>query len=129
METYEHTIIVKNEDLDELNHVNNVRYVQWINDIAKAHWNEKATSSMLKQYYWVVLEHNIKYKNPAVLGDTILLKTYVTKAEGVTSTRIVEILNKDNGKLIVKAESNWCLISRDTNRPTRIPQDLSRLFN
>ncbi|MCJ7756968.1 MAG: thioesterase, partial [Gillisia sp.] len=33
-EIYEIGIKVTKEDLDELQHVNNVRYVQWIQDIA-----------------------------------------------------------------------------------------------
>jgi len=37
-EIYEMELKVTKEDLDELQHVNNVRYVQWIQDIAKAHW-------------------------------------------------------------------------------------------
>ena len=35
MESYEKRIRVSENDLDELKHVNNVRYVQWIQDISK----------------------------------------------------------------------------------------------
>ncbi|MGC1514312.1 MAG: acyl-CoA thioesterase, partial [Maribacter sp.] len=32
MTGFKKELIVKEEDLDDLNHVNNVRYVQWIQD-------------------------------------------------------------------------------------------------
>ena len=38
MQIFETSRIVKTNDLDELNHVNNIRYVEWVQNIAKAHW-------------------------------------------------------------------------------------------
>ena len=126
MQVYEKVITVAKEDLDELNHVNNVRYVQWIQDIAKAHWEQNATQHIKDSFFWVVVNHFIEYKSPAFLNDQILIKTYVTKSEGVTSTRVVEMY-KDN-KLLVKAETVWCLLSASTNRPTRITEEIADLF-
>ena len=82
----------------------------------------------MKNFFWVLLNHHIEYKSPAVLNDVIKLKTYVIKAEGVTSTRIVEMFNKNN-KLLVKSETHWCLISSKTLRPTRINSEIANLFN
>lgn len=128
MQIFEKLISVTKDDLDELNHVNNVRYVQWTQDIAKEHWLQYATEEILKNFFWVLLNHHIEYKSPAVLNDVIKLKTYVIKAEGVTSTRIVEMFNKNN-KLLVKSETHWCLISSKTLRPTRINSEIANLFN
>jgi len=127
MQVYEKVTTVAKEDLDELNHVNNVRYVQWIQDIAKAHWEQNATQHIKDSFFWVVVNHFIEYKSPAFLNDQILIKTYVTTSEGVTSTRAVEMY-KDN-KLLVKAETVWCLMSASTNRPTRITEEIANLFS
>lgn len=128
MQTLEKLLTVTLDDLDELNHVNNVRYVQWANDIAKAHWLQKATPKMLKNYIWVVLKHNIEYKSAALINDVIKLKTYVVSSEGVTSTRAVEMYNNATNKLLVKSETNYCLLNSNTNRPTKIPAGISELF-
>ena len=88
MKVYEYTKIVSNEDLDALNHVNNVRYVDWINEAAKLHWNLAAPKRLKDQYYWVVLRHQIDYKGPAFLNDTLLIKTFVRQSEGVKSFRV-----------------------------------------
>lgn len=127
MQVFEKSITVTKDDLDELNHVNNVRYVQWIQDIAKAHWKQNVTQPIKESFYWVVVNHFIEYKSPAFLNDQILIKTYVTTSEGVTSTRVVEMY-KDN-KLLVKAETVWCLLSASTNSPTRITEEIADLFS
>lgn len=128
MQTLEKLITVMQDDLDELNHVNNVRYMQWANDIAKAHWLTKATPEMLKDNIWVVLRHLIEYKSQAFLNDVIKLKTYVISSEGVTSIRVVEMYNSTSNKLLVKSESSYCLLNSNTNRPTKIPSEISELF-
>lgn len=126
MQVYKKSLIVSKNDLDELNHVNNVRYVQWIQDIAKAHWEQKVTQNIKDAFYWVVVNHFIEYKSPAFLNDDILIKTYVIKSEGVTSTRVVEMYKED--KLLVKAETVWCLLSTSKNRPARITTEIADLF-
>lgn len=129
MQSFTQTIQVGYEDLDELNHVNNVRYVQWINDIAKEHWLQEATSEQLKIYFWVVIKHVIHYKSAAFLKDVLKLKTYVSHSEGVTSTRVVEIYNNNTDKLLVRSETDYCLIDAKTERPSRIPVEIIDLFN
>ncbi|MBP1839793.1 acyl-CoA thioesterase [Formosa algae] len=128
MKTFELKVTVTEDDLDELNHVNNVRYVQWLQDVAKGHWQHSATPDMQAQYVWVVLEHHIYYKGEAFLGDQLQLKTYIKKSVGVKSIRVVEIYNLDTDKLLLTSETHWCLIHVDTKRPTRIPEAVKNIF-
>ncbi len=129
MQIFEKLITVTKDDLDELNHVNNVRYVKWVNDVAKEHWLQNASEDICKEYFWVLISHNIEYKNSALLNDIIKLKTYVIKTEGVTSTRIVEMYHNKTQKLLIKSETKWCLMSSKTLRPTRINLEIVNLFN
>ena len=120
---------VVSEDLDDLKHVNNVRYVQWVQDLAKAHWNSATTPLQQKENIWMLLSHHIDYKSAANINDEIHLKTYVTRSEGVTSTRIVEMFHKDSGKLIVKSETTWCLLNGNTKKPKRISPEIAAVFH
>ncbi|WP_299524021.1 thioesterase family protein [Winogradskyella sp.] len=128
MRIFEKTITVSKDDLDQLNHVNNVRYVQWVQDMAEAHWLQNTTKTIQDNYFWVLVSHHIDYKNQAVLGDVLKLKTYVSKFEGVFSFRQVEIYNATNDRLIVKSETKWCLMKVETKKPTRIPTEITTLF-
>lgn len=128
MQIFEKEIKVTQEDLDQLQHVNNVRYVQWVQDLAEEHWLSKASPEILKEYFWVLLDHHIQYKGEAKLNDIILAKTYVESSEGLYSTRIVEMYHKASNKLIVRSTTKWCLMSFVSKRPTRINETLINLF-
>ena len=128
MQIHKEFLTVIESDLDELNHVNNVRYVQWVNDIAKVHWLKMASQTMLDNYFWVLIHHQITYKSQAVLNDPILLKTFVKSSEGVTSIRIVEIYNNTSKKLLATSETKWCFMDVKTRKPIRITPDIKDLF-
>lgn len=129
MQSFQIELIVAPDDLDNLNHVNNVRYVQWVQDVAEQHWNQHASSTMLEDYFWVLLKHTIKYKNPAFSGDVLRLKTYILESGGVTCIRKVDIYNKTTDTLLAASETTWCLISQKTMKPARITDDIRTLFS
>ncbi|NNE77804.1 MAG: acyl-CoA thioesterase [Pricia sp.] len=128
MDSFQKTITVKEEDLDELNHVNNVRYVQWIQDISKEHWLASASAKMQDGIIWVVMNHDITYKNAAKLGDTIKVQTYIAQSHGATSIRIVEMHNALTSQLLVRSKTKWCLLNSKTLKPTRISDDIKNVF-
>lgn len=127
-EIYTHRRTVAADDLDEFQHVNNVRYVQWIQDIAKEHWEVRATEELKRDFFWVVVRHEIDYKKQAFLGDELLIETFVGDTTFVTSDRFVNIRNA-SGQVLVAAKSSWCLLDTQTKRPTRITDDLRRVFH
>ena len=129
MKYLEKEIIISKNDLDDLNHVNNVIYIHWVQEIAKNHWKNLVSNEIIKNYFWVLLEHEIKYLNPAFLNDKSRLKTYIEKTDGVKSSRIVEIYNKDTNKLLVTSKTIWCLINAKTGKPNRITEDIKKAFS
>ena len=126
MKSYSQTLTVTPNDLDELNHVNNVKYIEWVNQVAKAHWVTHATQQILDQYFWVLISHHIDYKQEIVLGQTVTLNTYVKSCQGVTSIRVVEILVDE--KICAYSETKWCFMNIDTKRPSRISPEIIALF-
>ncbi len=115
---------VTKEDLDINNHVNNVQYVQWIQDISEEHWLHCEDFLDNKGYVWFVLSHFVEYKKPSVDGDILTIETFVESFEGSVSNRAVEIRNAETGKMLVKSLTRWCLINPERNRPMRIPQEI-----
>jgi acyl-CoA thioester hydrolase len=126
---FEHTLTVKASDIDNLNHVNNVVYLQWVQDVASAHWEIMATAEMKRMYSWVVLKHEIEYFAPAFLGNELMVRTWVEKSEGVRSERHVEISSMETNKLLVRAKTVWCLLSSKSFSPLRIGGDIMALFH
>jgi acyl-CoA thioester hydrolase len=125
---YQHEIKVKLIDIDDMNHVNNVVYVQWVQDAAAAHWNTEAPAEVKVRFNWVVMRHEIDYRSPALLNDELIAKTWVDNYDGAKSTRIVQIIRKSDEKLLVEARTTWCLLNANNNRPVRAGDEIKKVF-
>ena len=128
MNVYETVRRVAAEDLDELQHVNNVRYVQWIQELSKEHWEAVVPEKIREKMVWVVRRHDIRYKGAAHLDDQLHLRTYIAHSEGFISARVVEIRLKDNGKLILRSQTDWCLLNKESRKPMTISPEIHTLF-
>ncbi|KGL63304.1 acyl-CoA thioesterase [Polaribacter sp. Hel1_85] len=120
------TIKVSKEDIDALQHVNNLVYVKWMDKIATTHWNHLTKENPLPQYVWVVKRHEIDYLKQAVLGDEITVKTWVGETQGITSVRFMEFYKED--LLLVKAKTIWVMLDSKTFKPTRIRENVLKVL-
>ena len=127
-QVYTHPIHVSSQDIDELNHVNNVVYVQWIQDAAAAHWNSRTDQVTRSTNAWVVLRHEIDYKEAARLESQLVAYTWVGETAGPKSVRHVIICDVVAKKTLVVAKTTWCLIDLITQKPKRITQQLDGLI-
>ena len=123
---FSHTFLVSAADIDAQNHVNNVAYVKWIQDVAVAHWFSVTDEKMREKYTWIVLRHEIDYKKQSFEADKITATTWVGEATRITWERLTEIKRGDD--LLVKARSIWCLIDRETLKPSRITEEMIKLL-
>lgn len=121
------TLVVQKKDIDDLNHVNNLNYLQWVQTAAQKHWNILSSKQLDAKYVWVVLRHEIDYISSAKLNDEITVNTWIGESYGVRSERFVEI--KRNDKLIAKAKTIWCLLDRETMKPARIPSEILKILH
>ena len=128
MKRYIKHITVGDQDLDALRHVNNVRYLEWVQDISREHWSELSNPEWDAQYFWVVRSHHIEYRRGAVAGDLLLLTTFVPEVTGPLSRRVVEICLAESGEMVARCETQWCLIDSATKRPSRIPAPIRNCF-
>lgn len=128
MKSFGITLQVQPEQIDGLGHVNNIHYLQWVQDVAQAHW-EVLTKEIKKPLgIWVVRSHMITYKQPALKGDLLTLKTYVKQSRGVLSERIVEILNAEQTVLAV-CSTQWCYLNKESKKATAIPPEIINLLH
>ena len=124
--SYQHTFYVDKKHIDTLNHVNNVVYLQWVNDISEKHWDILSDENINSKYFWVCLRHEIDYLDQAILGDEITVFTWIGETKGVKSVRNVNIFNQDT--LLTKIRSTWCLIDVKTSKPTGIKEDILKVL-
>jgi len=122
-------IVVEPADIDELGHVNNVTYLRWVQDAAVAHWRARAPAADQSRLFWVVVRHEIDYKQPARLGDAIIARTWVGAASRLKFERHTEVLREADGRLLARARTLWCPIDTATGRPAAVSQEVRASFS
>ena len=116
------------ETIDELGHVNNAVWVQWIQAVAEAHWAARASEAEQKSYIWVVVRHEIDYHRPLLKGESVTAHSWVAgAAQGARFDRNI-IFVGTGGKRHVTALTTWALVNRATGRPMRVPGDMVAAF-
>ena len=114
--TYQLTAL--KSDIDHLNHVNNVVYVRWVQEVAAAHWHAMASKELKTKYAWMLIRHEIDYLSQAYERDVIIGKTWVGETKGATFERFVELRKGD--KILTKSRMIWCLLDALTLKPKRV---------
>lgn len=126
---FEHRLRVSAADLDEQQHVNNVVYVQWVQDIATAHWHSLVPPECRVDLAWVLLRHEVDYQGAAVLDDALVVATRVGHAKGLTFERFTEIRREDDGKVLARSRTLWAPVDPRTGRPRRVSPEIRALFS
>lgn len=129
MTAFEQVVVVEAADLDERQHVNNVVYLRWVQEVATAHWRALASPEAQAEIAWVALRHEIDYLAPAVLGDELVLRTWVGEAERLTFERFTEIRRAADGRVLAKARTLWCPVDMRTGRPRRPSDEVRARFS
>lgn len=111
-------IVVNDEHLDQNNHVNNVQYVHWVEEMAKEHWDILRHNTNYVDDFWFLADHHIQYKKQVYEGDILTVKTYPRKPDGIRQPRKVEFYKND--ELMVDSKTLWVLIDKDTQKIKRI---------
>ncbi len=125
---FELEFVASAEHIDELGHVNNAVWVQWIQQVAVAHWVAVAPEGHRDDHYWVVIRHEIDYLRAAYEGDRIIARTWVGEApKGAKFDRHVEFIGSD-GRVCVRARTDWAIIDKAMGRPIRVPPEVVAPF-
>ena len=124
---FEKAIKVGPEAIDELNHVNNMVYLEWFLDIATAHgsstgWDLPRMLEMGEG--WVVRKHEIEYLAQVLEGEELVLRTWIESVDRVSSVRRYELVRKADGRAAARGSTVWVWINYKTGRPCRIPAAL-----
>ena len=116
------------QHIDELGHVNNAVWVDWIQQIATSHWAAIASPEHQDQYIWVVTRHEIDYRGNIGLGERVTAETFIpAPPKGAQFDRCVEF-RAATGKVIVTARSTWALLDKASGRLLRVREDIAAPF-
>ncbi|MEH0157735.1 thioesterase family protein [Limibacter armeniacum] len=123
-------IPVRGYHLDVFKHVNNARYLEFLEEARWAHFekNDTMNTAMQRGFATVIAHYDISYKYPATIGQTLEVKTCF---ESIGKSSVVfrqQIFLKGTDKVVVDAKVTFVVIDLKTQRPVEIPEDLKDEF-
>ena len=122
------TFTAEPQHIDELGHVNNAVWVDWIQQIATAHWSAVAAPEHQAAYVWVVTRHEIDYRGNVGLGESVTAETFIpAPPTGARFDRRVDFRGPD-GKVIVAARTTWAMIDKASGRLARVRDEIAAPF-
>ena len=113
-------------DIDFMGHVNNARYLGWVQDAVLSHWHKLAPAEAIAAHGWVALKHEITYRKPAFLEDEVIAKVVLESIQGARA--FYETVVKRGEDVLAVVKSSWCLIDSATLRPARIGHEITAFF-
>ena len=124
-------LTVTDEAIDEFGHVNNQRYIAWMQEVATAH--SAANGWPMARYLeigaaWVVRSHFIEYLRPAFPGNKVEIFTWAANLALREVSRGYLFRKADDRRILARAETKWVYVDLKSGRPKRVPEELLSAF-
>ncbi len=113
-------------DIDFMGHVNNARYLGWVQDAVLAHWRKFAPADAVASRAWVALKHEITYRKPAFLEDDVIARTVLERTRGARAFYSTVIERGE--EVLAEVKSSWCCIDAESLKPARIGEEIIAYF-
>lgn len=120
------TVQVAADDTDAFEHTNNVCYLRWLEDCA---WSHTCALGLDMAAYrrigagCVARRHELDYLAPSFAGETLVVATWIEENDGrVTMWRGYQVMRPADGRVILRARTQWACVDMVTGRPRRQPE-------
>jgi len=121
-----YAINVDPADIDFMGHVNNASYLKWVQEAVIDHWQALAPAEAVARHLWVALKHEITYRRPTFLDDTVIAHVVLEKVQGAKA--FYETVIKRGEDVLAEVRSSWCCVDAVTHRPARLARELVEKF-
>ena len=125
---FESELLVRPDDIDMNNHVHMTKYLDYLlfarfDQMAKDY--KVPMEEFLKRgFTWVATSISIDYKRSLFLGDHVIIQTQILEIGGAQVKINYWIIRKETKKIAAEGKANFSLVSIESGKPVRIPQDI-----
>jgi len=119
-------IQVRDADIDDFGHVNNVVYLGWMARVAWA--ASKSIGFDFARYQsldcgFVVTRHEIDYRRAAMPGDTVAVATWISVNDGrLRLRRRFQMISHNSGETLAFGLSDFACMKLSNARACRMPE-------
>lgn len=120
------TIKVRGYHLDLYGHVNNARYLEFLEE---ARWSFLESERGLGWWHdqglgFVVASLTINYRRPAPLGVVLEIRSEVTRLGGKSAVIHQDVVDRDTGQTVADADVTFVIVALETGKPVALREDL-----
>ncbi|MFH4354501.1 MAG: thioesterase family protein [Neisseriaceae bacterium] len=123
-------IKVRGYHLDLYQHVNNARYLEFLE---AARWDMLREVALMEKLHGshlalVIVNLNIDYRSAALFEDELEVQSQFMEVKERKGVIKQIIINTKTGALVVEAKVTYVIIDMRTKKATRLPSDLMDFF-
>jgi acyl-CoA thioester hydrolase len=107
------SVVVNEGHIDLMRHVNNVHYLQWLENVA---WDHSVALGMRQEDYtrlghgMVVRRHELDYVAPALLGERVLLATWIVALDRLSLHRRYQFVRESDGATLFRGATHFVCV-------------------
>jgi acyl-CoA thioester hydrolase len=124
-------VVVNDAHIDLMQHVNNVHYLQWLENVA---WDHSVSLGMRPEDYsrlgqgMVVRRHELDYLAPALLGDRVLLATWIIGLDRLSLHRRYQFVRESDGATLFRGATHFVCVEIASGKVRRMPPDFTEVY-
>ena len=80
----------------------------------------------MAKHLWVALKHEITYRKPTFLQDSVVAEVIAEKVDGARA--FFRTVVRRGEEVLSEIQSCWCCLDAATKRPIRLARDISTRF-
>ena len=128
---YQTQVQVLPEQIDVLGHVNNVVYLQWVEQVAWQHSQQLGLDLAAYQRLdaaMVAREHQLVYKAACFIEDQIELRTWLGRGDLLNLYRHYQFVRLTDQRVVFEGVTRWVCVQLSTGRPIRMPISFQQAY-
>lgn len=126
-EPFQSTFKATADQIDELHHVNNAVYVEWMEDCAwqhSQHLGLDVTHYQTLDRGMAILRHEIDYLASAYLDEELRMGTWIVASDSrLKMDRLFQLVRPADGVTLLRARTTFVCVQLSTGRPRRMPEE------
>lgn len=123
-------IKVRGYHLDIYAHVNNARYVEFLEEARWALFDDSEVGKEMisRGFAFTVVNINVSYLSEARVNDVLLIITDVKKIGNKSITLSQKIFRKEDMKHVVDAEVTFVLVNMKTGKAVVVDEEMQKII-